>query len=198
MERAQDLIESSVETELLAPASSADLLRTVCVLITQNSGTEASRALAGLVRALYLDTSAFNFASLDCLGPVYRRYAERLIGARLWDACDIEEWEQAYDLVNNYEFAQAEAILARHEEISPIEEARLDAIERDDLVERPFSEGKRPSLGSAAMMMANQAVTAAGKGPAINVRSATMALFSDKLMYSVVLAIVAILIFILA
>jgi hypothetical protein len=197
MRRAQELIESSAEAELLAPANSADVLRAVCVLISQNEGTEASRALASLLRALYLDTSSFNFATLDCLGPVNRRYAERLISARLWDAFDLEEWEQAYDLVSNYEFAQGDPILARPHEISAVEEARVEALETADRVESPFSKDRRAPLSSAGLTLLKQAASVIAKSPAGNPRADAMRLLNDKLMYSVVLAIVAILIFIL-
>lgn len=196
MQRPRQLVDASPETELLAPVSSSDVLRAVCVLISQSEGTEASRALAGLLRALYLDTSSFNFATLDCLGPINRRYAERLISARLWDTCDIEEWEQAYDLVCNYEFAQGDPMLARRQEIFPSEEGELETLQSTSADEGPSLSGKAISAASAALMVANQAVAGAGKGPAGSIRSEAM-LLSDKLMYSFVLALVAILIFVL-
>lgn len=100
-------VDSSLETRLVAPASASELLEAVRAHIEQHPGTPSSRALAGLVRALYLGGSAFTFDSLDCLGPLARRHAERLISARLWDACAAEEWERAYAVVSAYEFAEA-------------------------------------------------------------------------------------------
>src|SRR5688572_17165148 len=55
-----------VEAALLIPPDEADTLKVVCAHITQHGGEPSSRALAGLVRALYQDASNFNFESLDC------------------------------------------------------------------------------------------------------------------------------------
>lgn len=103
----RESLESSLESRLVAPASASASLEAVRAHIEQHPGTQSSRALAGLVRALYLGGSAFTFDSLDCLGPLARRHAECLIGARLWDACAADEWERAYALVSAYEFAEA-------------------------------------------------------------------------------------------
>jgi hypothetical protein len=93
-----------IEAALLIPPDEADTLKAVCAHITQHSGDPSSRALAGLVRALYQDSGNFNFESLDCLGPLMRRHAERLISARLWSALTDHEWQQAYSAVASYEF----------------------------------------------------------------------------------------------
>jgi hypothetical protein len=93
-----------VEAALLIPPDEADTLKVVCAHITQHGGEPSSRALAGLVRALYQDASNFNFESLDCLGPLMRRHAERLISARLWSAVTDHEWQQAFAAVASYEY----------------------------------------------------------------------------------------------
>jgi hypothetical protein len=53
----------------------------------------------------------FTFESLDCLGPVSRRHAERLISARLWNTWPEEEWQKAFAAVSAYEFKEARATL---------------------------------------------------------------------------------------
>ena len=108
-----------IEAALLIPPDEADTLKAVCAHITQHSGDPSSRALAGLVRALYQDTSSFNFDSLDCLGPLMRRHAERLISARLWSAVTDHEWQQAYAAVAAYEFKDNVAKLANAPKTSP-------------------------------------------------------------------------------
>ena len=92
-----------VEATLLRPANEAETLKAVCSYITQHPGEASSRTLAALVRALYEDANAFNFESLDCLGPVTRRHAERLISARLWGTLPENEWQQAVSTVSSYE-----------------------------------------------------------------------------------------------
>ena len=101
----------SLERALLGPAAVQDTLRAVCAHITANEGAESSRALAGLVRALYLDASTFTFESLDCLGPVTRRHAEHMISARLWNTWPEEEWQKAFAAVSAYEFKEARSTL---------------------------------------------------------------------------------------
>jgi hypothetical protein len=101
-----------IEAALLIPPGEADTLKAVCAHITQHSGDPSSRALAGLVRALYQNAENFNFDSLDCLGPLMRRHAERLISARLWSALTDHEWQQAYAAVASYEFKDNVAKLA--------------------------------------------------------------------------------------
>jgi hypothetical protein len=100
----------SVERALLEPAAAKETLRAVCAHITKNEGADSSRALASLIRALYLDASTFTFESLDCLGPVTRRHAERLISARLWNTWPDEEWQQAFAAVSAYEFKEAKSM----------------------------------------------------------------------------------------
>lgn len=96
-----------IEAALLTPANESDTLKAVCAHIIQHAGDPSSRALAALVRALYEDASAFNFESLDCLGPVTRQYAERLISARLWGALPEAEWQQAVSTVASYELKES-------------------------------------------------------------------------------------------
>jgi hypothetical protein len=108
-----------VEAALLIPPDEADTLKAVCAHITQHSGDPSSRALAGLVRALYQEDGSFNFESLDCLGPLMRRHAERLISARLWSALTDHEWQQAYAAVASYEFKENVAKLAASAKASP-------------------------------------------------------------------------------
>ena len=64
-----------VEATLLRPANEAETLKAVCSYITQHPGdSTVAGTLAALVRALDQDANAFNFESLDCLGPVTRRH----------------------------------------------------------------------------------------------------------------------------
>ena len=107
-----------VEAALLIPPDEADTLKAVCAHITQHSGDPSSRALAGLVRALYQESGNFNFESLDCLGPLMRRHAERLISARLWSALTDQEWQQAYAAVASYEFKDNVAKVAATPKVS--------------------------------------------------------------------------------
>jgi hypothetical protein len=102
----------AIENAILQFENTADTLRAVCAHVTANEGAESSRALASLIRALYLDASAFTFEALDCLGPATRRQAERLISARLWGTCLEEEWQKAFDAVCAYEFKERSSSLA--------------------------------------------------------------------------------------
>ena len=92
-----------VEATLLKPTNEADTLKAVSAYITQHPDDPGSRALAALVGALYQDANAFSFEALDCLGPVTRRYAERLISARLWGALPEAEWQQAVSIASSFE-----------------------------------------------------------------------------------------------
>jgi hypothetical protein len=116
-----------IEAALLIPPDEADTLKAVCAHITRHSGDPSSRALAGLVRALYQNADNFNFDSLDCLGPLMRRHAERLISARLWSALTDHEWQQAYAAVASYEFKDNVAKLAAAPKVAPVTGVVTDA-----------------------------------------------------------------------
>jgi hypothetical protein len=116
-----------IEAALLIPPDEADTLKAVCAHITQHSGDPSSRALAGLVRALYQNAENFNFDSLDCLGPLMRRHAERLISARLWSALSDNEWQQAYAAVASFEFKDSLAKLAAGPKAAPQATAAAEA-----------------------------------------------------------------------
>jgi hypothetical protein len=137
-----------IEAALLIPPDEADTLKAVCAHITRHGGDPSSRALAGLVRALYQNADNFNFDSLDCLGPLMRRHAERLISARLWSALTDHEWQQAYAAVASYEFKDNVAKLAAAPKAAPaapvVPEARLTgAVKTAAELRAPFD--PRPS-----------------------------------------------------
>jgi hypothetical protein len=134
-----------IEAALLIPPGEADTLKAVCAHITQHSGDPSSRALAGLVRALYQDVGNFNFDSLDCLGPLMRRHAERLISARLWSALTDHEWQQAYAAVASYEFKDNVAKLAAARsapEPALVSESRMAGLSKTAAETRPAAEAK--------------------------------------------------------
>jgi hypothetical protein len=135
-----------IEAALLIPPDEADTLKAVCAHITRHSGDPSSRALAGLVRALYQNADNFNFDSLDCLGPLMRRHAERLISARLWSALTDHEWQQAYAAVASYEFKDNVAKLAAAPKTAPVTgvapETRLTASSKTATDARPAAEPK--------------------------------------------------------
>lgn len=102
------------ETELGHPASGSvvalptagmggRLLPAVCSHVIQNKATEASRILAGLVRALYLDGTQFQFDALQRLPAHWRTVGEALITAKLEQRIPLDEWERAYEIVKDYE-----------------------------------------------------------------------------------------------
>ena len=147
----------SLERALLEPAAAKDTLRAVCAHITANEGAESSRALAGLVRALYLDASTFTFESLDCLGPVTRRHAEHMISARLWNTWPEEEWQKAFAAVSAYEFKDARSTLvgsrAPSDSRSAASASEGDAgvdIERLDVLAKLGPSGTRRAAGPEA------------------------------------------------
>lgn len=92
----------------------ATLLAVAASYVAGNSGTAASRILAGLIRALYLDGSVFHFDLLESLDPEQRTWAEGLIKAKLERLIPLDEWDRAYDIVRNLE--------SQTESTSPIED----------------------------------------------------------------------------
>jgi hypothetical protein len=142
-----------IEAALLIPPDEADTLKAVCAHITQHSGDPSSRALAGLVRALYQDAGNFNFDSLDCLGPLMRRHAERLISARLWSALTDHEWQQAYAAVASYEFKDNVAKLAAAAKSPPepalMSDSNVAASSRTSAEIKPAVEAKSAEIRPA-------------------------------------------------
>jgi DedD protein len=80
-----------------------ELLAAVYSHMSEHRQHETSRILAGLIRALHLDSSSFQFECLQRLDPVSRAFAEALIKARLANAFPVDSWENAYHLTREFE-----------------------------------------------------------------------------------------------
>jgi hypothetical protein len=132
-----------VEATLLKPAEGADTLKAVCAHIAQHPEDPSSRVLAALIRALHENASAFSFETLDCLGPVTRKYAERLISGRLWGAFPEAEWQQAVAAVTSFELKDAVSKLttgAKAPEPSVAPTPRLAATAKPSVEPTPLPE----------------------------------------------------------
>ncbi|HSF48273.1 MAG TPA: hypothetical protein VLA73_07920, partial [Burkholderiales bacterium] len=74
----------------------SDLFAELRSYLNKHRGDPGPHALTELVRALYLDGSAFYFDSLEPLDPAGRKLAGALIQAKLADIHPLEAWESAY------------------------------------------------------------------------------------------------------
>lgn len=99
----EDLHEQAEERNGGSTATPDQPLAAVYSRITKRRGTETASILAGLVRALYLDTSSFHFDSLERLDESSRRLAEALIRAKLSGSIPQERWEKAHHLTREFE-----------------------------------------------------------------------------------------------
>ena len=81
------------------------LLHSVTDTIRLQAGSSASRHLAGLIRALYLDGTNLTFDGLLELDAAHRQTALMLIQARLNGQLPMDAWEAAYERVKALEFA---------------------------------------------------------------------------------------------
>ena len=133
-EEFQQIRRDLIEQEALAPVASdaraaatmdslalldtvtpnATLLAAASAFVAGSPGTQPSRILAGLIRALYLDGSVFHFDLLERLDPEQRAWAEGLIKAKLERLIPLEEWGRAYDIVRNFEHQNESTDTADH------------------------------------------------------------------------------------
>lgn len=80
----------------------ADPLAEIEKIVTDGQRPGTAHALANLVRALYLDQSAFTFNTLEPLDEDMRALAAALIDAHLNNRYRADEWERAYEAVKPY------------------------------------------------------------------------------------------------
>lgn len=80
-----------------ASPTSSSLLDDVCKQVETRRHDPSSRALADLVRALYLEGTSFQFAALEDLNEADRSRACALVAAKLNGEYPMDDWELAYE-----------------------------------------------------------------------------------------------------
>jgi hypothetical protein len=103
--------------------------------IVEHPGSVGSVALVDLLRAIYLDRSAFYFERLERLEPAARDLGLELLKAKLYGAFPLEKWEEAHRVATELDQRGAQSkgeIQAPHAAKIPDEEARAAGSNRED------------------------------------------------------------------